>query len=226
MTESRKPSSSLGSPYQDIEEGFLRVSFYALIDGPHCISMQVDSCNGCVLGEPCCWDKAPTSFCQSLGECDQSHPNYLDCRKTCGNCCVQEKIGEAKESWQLLEHCLTTAWGLPDTFLMTAWQLLDDCLTTTWWLPEDSLTTAWQLPDDCLTSAWRLPDDCLMTAWRLPDDCLTSAWQVHDDCMTTDWWLPENQWNYFMHTGLHTYFIQHYIRSSNAGWNKYVILYA
>ena len=102
VTESRKPSSSLGSPYQDIEEGFLRVSFYALTDGPNCISMQVDSCNGCVLGEPCCWDKAPTSFCQSLGECDQSHPNYLDCRKTCGKCCVQEKIGMSND-------CLRTA---------------------------------------------------------------------------------------------------------------------
>ena len=82
VTESRKPSSSLRKP-----------SLCALTDGPHCISMQIDSCYGCVEGEPCCWDKAPASFCQSLGECDQSHPNYLDCRKTCGKCCVQEKIG-------------------------------------------------------------------------------------------------------------------------------------
>ena len=86
-----------GNPFPKDQRGPSEGFFLRLTNDPHCISMQVDSCYGCVEGEPCCWDKAPASFCQSLGECDQSHPNYLDCRKTCGNCCVQEKIGELKE---------------------------------------------------------------------------------------------------------------------------------
>ena len=53
-------------------------------------------------------------------------------------------------------------------------QISDDNLTTAWWLPDDCLTTDLKLPVDCLTAAGRLPDKCLMNAWQMLKECLTN----------------------------------------------------
>jgi hypothetical protein len=72
--------------------------------------------------------------------------------------------------WSLSYTCLTTAWKLPNDYLMTA----RDCLMTAWWLPDDCKTTAWQMPDKCLINAklpviphWR--PKIQITKWNLPN---------------------------------------------------------
>ena len=71
-----------------------------------------------------------------------------------------------------------TQFQLADDYLKmaTGWSLSYTCLTTAWKLPNDYLMTA----RDCLMTAWWLPDDCLMTARQLPDKCLTNVWLMRN----------------------------------------------